>query len=598
MYKERADVNYLGSSSPKASIVFTTNPAKSKKLDTAVRTTRTDTPQSANATLKTKCTADVHNMSQCRHGDVFNREGQTVKNEIAVPEQSGYFCMAATNVFKVVQIHARPPCAADLVELAIMASESKVETQADEVEGLETIVTPGAANATRSDISNAQNGVASSSSGSAAVPDAVLQKQMEEIMRKVAKVDLIRNLATNDQRTRRNPKDMDQYKFWKTQPVPRVDEKIEQNGPIEPDMKREELRQEPYPLPKEFEWSLIDIEDEAQIKELYQLLSLNYVEDDDAMFRFDYSAEFLKWALKPPGWKQVWHIGVRVASNKKLVAFISGVPADLRITAHKQKLVEINFLCVHKKLRAKRLAPVLIKEVTRRVNLEGIFQATYTAGVYLPTPVTTCRYYHRSLNPKKLIETGFSHLGRNMTMARTIRLYKLPETTSTPGLRPMAPEDVAPVTSLLNQYMRRFPMSPTFSEDDVRHWLLPIDKVLYSYVALNPKTQKISDFFSFYSLPSTVIGHPVHKHINAAYLFYYAPKGLGEDVKHLQVLLKDALILARKAGFDVFNCLDLMQNGNFLEELKFGRGDGNLHYYLYNYRCQPLKPEEMGLVLL
>jgi hypothetical protein len=35
------------------------------------------------------------------------------------------------------------------------------------------------------------------------------------------------------------------------------------------------------------------------------------------------------------------------------------------------KAVEINFLCVHKKLRSKRLAPVLIKEVTRRVNLES-----------------------------------------------------------------------------------------------------------------------------------------------------------------------------------------------------------------------------------
>jgi hypothetical protein len=32
-------------------------------------------------------------------------------------------------------------------------------------------------------------------------------------------------------------------------------------------------------------------------------------------------------------------------------------------------MVEINFLCVHKRLRSKRLAPVLIKEITRRVNL-------------------------------------------------------------------------------------------------------------------------------------------------------------------------------------------------------------------------------------
>ena len=55
------------------------------------------------------------------------------------------------------------------------------------------------------------------------------------------------------------------------------------------------------------------------------------------------------------------------------------------------QMVEINFLCVHKKLRAKRVAPVLIKEITRRVNLKGTFQAVYTAGVILPSPVAKCR---------------------------------------------------------------------------------------------------------------------------------------------------------------------------------------------------------------
>ena len=54
-------------------------------------------------------------------------------------------------------------------------------------------------------------------------------------------------------------------------------------------------------------------------------------------------------------------------------------------------MVEINFLCVHKKLRSKRVAPVLIREITRRVHLEGIFQAVYTAGVVLPKPVACCR---------------------------------------------------------------------------------------------------------------------------------------------------------------------------------------------------------------
>lgn len=32
-----------------------------------------------------------------------------------------------------------------------------------------------------------------------------------------------------------------------------------------------------------------------QLKELYTLLNENYVEDDDNMFRFDYSPEFLLW---------------------------------------------------------------------------------------------------------------------------------------------------------------------------------------------------------------------------------------------------------------------------------------------------------------
>lgn len=84
-------------------------------------------------------------------------------------------------------------------------------------------------------------------------------------------------------------------------------------------------------------------------------------------------------------------------------------------------MVEINFLCVHKKLRSKRVAPVLIREITRRVNLEGIFQAVYTAGVVLPKPVSTCRCaaqhtrWSRDGQPspaKTTIQPGFSHLPR------------------------------------------------------------------------------------------------------------------------------------------------------------------------------------------
>ena len=57
-----------------------------------------------------------------------------------------------------------------------------------------------------------------------------------------------------------------------------------------------------------------------------------------------------------------------------------------------------------------RASVVHVQEITRRVNLKNIWQAAYTAGAVLPKPVSTTQYWHRSLNPKKLISVGFSRL--------------------------------------------------------------------------------------------------------------------------------------------------------------------------------------------
>uniref|UniRef100_A0AAY4AIP9 Glycylpeptide N-tetradecanoyltransferase n=1 Tax=Denticeps clupeoides TaxID=299321 RepID=A0AAY4AIP9_9TELE len=375
------------------------------------------------------------------------------------------------------------------------------------------------------------------------------------------------------------------YQFWDTQPVPKLDEVVTTHGPIEPD--KENIRQEPYTLPQGFMWDTLDLSNAEVLKELYTLLNENYVEDDDNMFRFDYSPNFLKWALRPPGWLSHWHCGVRVSSNKKLVGFISAIPADVQIYDTLKRMVEINFLCVHKKLRSKRVAPVLIREITRRVNLEGIFQAVYTAGVVLPKPVSTCRYWHRSLNPRKLVEVKFSHLSRNMTLQRTMKLYRLPDTIRTSGLRKMVKEDVHQLTMLLQKHLGQFHLRPIMREEEVHHWFLPQENIIDTYV-VEDSDGALTDFISFYTLPSTVMHHPQHKSLKAAYSFYNV---------HTQTalidLMSDALILAKQKGFDVFNALDLMENKTFLEKLKFGIGDGNLQYYLYNWKCPPMEPEKV-----
>ena len=144
---------------------------------------------------------------------------------------------------------------------------------------------------------------------------------------------------------------------------------------------------------------------------------------------------------------------IRQESNNRLRGFITGIPVIQSVYGVKSTMAEINFLCVHKKLRAVRLAPVLIKEVTRRVNRRNIWQAVYTAGIVLPKPVAACKYWHRTINPRKLISVNFSRLAPRMTMQRTIKLYKLPAEPTITGLRPLELKDVPAARELLNNYL-------------------------------------------------------------------------------------------------------------------------------------------------
>lgn len=383
------------------------------------------------------------------------------------------------------------------------------------------------------------------------------------------------------------------HPFWDTQPVPAVGSEYSQDsGPIDEAKGPEDVRDDPYPLPDQFEWCTCDIDDEREVQEIYVLLSDNYVEDDDSMFRFDYSVEFLRWALKPPGFLKCWHLGVRVKPNGKLVGFITGIPASIQVYDPVIKMVEINFLCVHKKLRSKRLAPVLIKEITRRVNKQSVWQAVYTAGVVLPRPVSECRYYHRSLNPKKLIDVGFSHLGPRMTMARTLKLYKVPEKPHLSGMREMRGTDVKRVFELVNGYLKNFPLHPEFTPEEIAHWMLPREGVVYSYVR-ESQGGEVTDVCSFYSLPSTILGNDKYTLLKAAYSYWNVA-----NTVQLHELMYDALIFAKQHDFDVFNALNVMDNELFLKELKFGIGDGFLQYYLYNWKCPKFEPSGIGLVLL
>lgn len=174
-------------------------------------------------------------------------------------------------------------------------------------------------------------------------------------------------------------------------------------------------------------------------------------------------------------------------------------------------------------------------------------------------------------------------------MARMLKLLKLPDEPLTPGLRKMNESDVGGVCTLLNTYLEKFNLKILFSEEEIAHWLLPREMVIDSYVV--EKDGEITDFLSFYHLPSSILSHD--STLYAAYSYYNVATSVD-----LVDLMKDALILAKNTGVDVFNALNLMDNQDFLEPLKFGKGDGNLQYYIYNWACPEMNPGDVGIVLL
>jgi len=253
--------------------------------------------------------------------------------------------------------------------------------------------------------------VGSTAAQAPAPPDLSNMSDME-VVRYVYQQEQLRLMEKRQAKAAKMAKsEKEEHKFWDTQPMLSFNATVdpETNGPIDINEDISAVRSEPFGMPAGFTWCDLDVMDATTAGELYKLLAENYVEDDDAMFRFDYSRQFLQWALTPPGYLKQLHVGVRTAKGS-LMGAITAIPLVMSVNGKEVKMVEINFLCVHKKLRANRLAPVLIKEVTRRVNLLGTWQAVYTAGALLPKPVSRCRYWHRSLQFKKLVEVKFTYL--------------------------------------------------------------------------------------------------------------------------------------------------------------------------------------------
>ena len=154
-----------------------------------------------------------------------------------------------------------------------------------------------------------------------------------------------------------------------------------------------------------------------------------------------------------------------------------------------------------------------------------------------------------------------------MTLARATKLYRVAKVRhslvyrlccfqdpKTKGIRPIEERDISQAHNLLNDYLSKFNIAPVYSEAEFKYNFLSREKVIYSYVVEVSLTSRksnvsvqnsgiVTDFISFYCLPSTVMDHPVYKSILGAYLYYHAA-----TVTPLKDLVADCFVFAQNVS--------------------------------------------------
>ena len=383
---------------------------------------------------------------------------------------------------------------------------------------------------------------------------------------------------------------MEKHSFWKNQPIDSI--KLNDltkiiNHPIE--VKTiDDVKKEPYSLPDGYEWHTFDLNNETDLNLIYSFLLEYYVNNPLASKRFHYSKDLLKWFLI----SEYNDLILGVKYKNKIYATICGIPLTVRILDKTIRMVEINFLCIHHKLRNKRLSPVLIKEVTRRTNLHNIWQAFYTTSLELPNNLFEGTYYHRYINVSKLMDLNISFIEeKNVKLAS--KLYKTIDNLNI-NIRLLEEKDCKECCEKFNKFHEKYKISAFFNEEEFKSHFLsntPSAKVIYSYVVENENG--ITDFISFFDLSTQVRGHPKYDTLKVAYGYYYFYFNTSLDT-----LVSNCLLLLKKEGFELLNYLDQYDNQLFFDKLKFKKGAASMNFNFFNWICPTVKNEEVALIMI
>ncbi|RVD91678.1 N-myristoyl transferase [Tubulinosema ratisbonensis] len=327
-------------------------------------------------------------------------------------------------------------------------------------------------------------------------------------------------------------------------------------------------KREPIKLPEGF--TIKNLEKE-NFNEVIQFIKNNYKDKIDSSLSLEYSDEFIKWYLVNHCKKEYCLV---LFYLNELVGFISGSEVNLCVNKEIRLFLGVNFLCLHLNFRNKKLAPLLISQLTFIANENNIFHAIFTGGKSFPFSFVKVNYFHRPINPKKLIESKY------------LFYYDEPELKSELKLSIPTKEDISQILKLYHQNNKNMKIYEYLSLEKAEKIFLPVNNSVITYVL--KKDGKVEEYISYF-LISTFLNYS-NQSIKAAYLHSWYSN-------NIRLLLNESFLLLKEENVDVVNCLGFGKNLRFVKNDDFLEGTGMLNYYFYNFKTENIEIKEISYVM-
>ncbi|AGF85069.1 N-myristoyltransferase [Moumouvirus goulette] len=349
--------------------------------------------------------------------------------------------------------------------------------------------------------------------------------------------------------------------FWNKQPI-----KLSTNDNIS--IIEKNLSQDNDKLPDDFSFKTLS---PRYLDEIYDLLNNNYIEDPDKIIRLVYPKDFLYWYLRyiPPGFI------VGLLYKNKLVGMITALFLDMIILGEKLKTPYINLLCIQSKIRKYGMSIYLVNELKKRLVNHNIPYSLFTTVKKIPNNFTTTNDFAIPINYSRLKKVGF--------LVDDIK--PLPIIKDNP-LCLMKTTDIQIICSKLNKFMEKLDVKPFFTDDSIKHFLLPKKNIVYTFVKQD-NNNHITDMISAYKVYYYCLEYK--KMLSVALLSYYFYETT--DITELVLMFLDKL---KEHGFDQLIFRNTFNNSE-INITKF-LTCGELNYYLGNIRIKEINNNSISFL--